>query len=1804
MFRALISTSLFWAWFAGYATVSAMAFLPEDDLPHLRVEDVILWLLTRITFLVAPILVFWSFGIAIAAVVAVYIMYRKHRFKQRMFKFYLRFPQYFQSQIGEKEARREKYMRNLQSKRRERKRRRPQHNEYESEDPPNTQVYTPQIGLATGGIAEVFSRLADTDNLPIDEDLIDKIENLGALYTILREAVSTTQMCGALFLYFKTHYRKSVAVLAANYLAEVCELDFSTQSGEFCLPRTENILNTCYDTQTGELRSYLHEVERPKWLKLLKDCQENWTLVIRNEGFSKISKILSLAVGLGLCEASSLDFRVGSMKLFSIGAAAKQASCVDLIDAVFETIVFFAEGGYACFERGSIKPLLYGNMENEEFEENFGICQQCFDYAKAGNLELQHMDENDYEELLCRTIEKCQDFITTSRGAVEKNVYRRKLDALRSWQSSFRQTRVQGGLRVSPYSIGVFGGTAVGKSSVANILMVTTLLHNNYKATDDRIITLNEADKFMSNYRSYMNGVLIDDIGNTKPEFVQQAPTTLMVQLVNNVRMYANMAEAELKGKVSVEPKCVVGTKNVKDSCATVYSNEPTSITRRDRITITVKVREEFKTDGMLDSDKVTKHFNGQVPLIPDLWYISVERSFPIPSHVEGAPALVGWKYIKWDGVPLKDVSLHHFVRYVAQDSKGFFEAQEKLVANNTNLAKKLVKCKDCGLVTDVCVCEKKKPVMCLDRVSDDCPHQGYCTFCEAEHNEKDPEEESFKESLQEEDPYPMEDLVIMDNQFGVKIAKTLSQRFYNYTKGFVPKMEYWTDVIEERTVEWMVKRLDWLENSPFTTWTNWIPTDWLSRGYIMNLIWLTNETKLKERIRRSYFNHIILAIVLFIFSFCTLSIFYLTLFYPFLAMGRIVEVEKKRLYEEVSADNRAMPAVFKMYRDRHVKWITGCCLAVAALYGVALVWKQLKVVPSPQGNLAPTADVDIEERDTEVNPWSGVVVSEMPCSDKAKTTSVDDLENMVFKNLAFMEMRTSKSDKVYVCDAFFPCSNIALVPHHMWIEDDMKISVTRHDPTLIGGNFETWIHKGHSVRVPNTDLSLVWVPNGGDWKDLTAYLPESRFASVPARFVYKKEDGSKLQVSSKTPKTKMNPGPVFTKACTFFGSRYKLPMNTFEGLCMGALVTETKGPLIGGFHLGGVNGHVDGCSGLLTQDQMANAKQALSEKPGVVLAKSEGTVPKQLYDIQFYQGPDVHPKSAINYLPKGAYCKYYGQCTGRATYHSEVEDTIISKHVEDVTGVPQKWGPPKFRKGWPFQASLQYSTKPSQGIEGSLLTRAAKDYIVPVLKALDQLPKMKSQVRPLTEMETVCGIDGMRFVDKMPPSTSIGFPLSGPKSNFLTLLDPEEYPDHQCPAELDPMFWKHAYEMEELYLAGERAYPIFKACLKDEATKLTKDKVRVFQGAPTALQLLVRKYYLPIARIISMMPLTSECAVGINAQGPEWDQLAKHVRKYGENRILAGDYSKYDLRMPAQVMFSAFRIMMDIGKHCGYSERDLQVMEGIATDICYPLMAYNGDLIQHYGSNPSGQNLTVYINSIVNALLFRCAYYHICRDRKDLPEFRDVCALITYGDDAKSSVHQDFPEFNHISVAEFLEERDMLFTMPDKESDPVPYMKDKDADLLKRKNIFSPDTGFIMGALDEDSIFKALHAVLRSKSITRAQQAMQIIDGALREWFAYGREHYEMRRAQMIEIAERAEIAHGCLMLTVTYDDMLESYKEKYDVQGLEKIVPRPFTTPTVPYVPTQPYRKYRPRGLRYRTKRQREAAEALILLSKTKVE
>jgi hypothetical protein len=90
-----------------------------------------------------------------------------------------------------------------------------------------------------------------------------------------------------------------------------------------------------------------------------------------------------------------------------------------------------------------------------------------------------------------------------------------------------------------------------------------------------------------------------------------------------------------------------------------------------------------------------------------------------------------------------------------------------------------------------------------------------------------------------------------------------------------------------------------------------------------------------------------------------------------------------------------------------------------------------------------------------------------------------------------------------------------------MWIAEDMKCKFIRHDPTKIGGNFEAYINRTQSVRIPGTDMCLVWVPNGGDWKDLSRYLPLTRFTSAPARFIFKAEEGEIVKQNGKPPRVK-----------------------------------------------------------------------------------------------------------------------------------------------------------------------------------------------------------------------------------------------------------------------------------------------------------------------------------------------------------------------------------------------------------------------------------------------------------------------------------------------------------------------------------------------------------------------------------------------------------------------------------------------------------------------------------------------------------
>ena len=1607
-------------------------------------------------------------------------------------------------------------------------------------------IYDEQFGFAPG-LGDALSALkvlAATKGLNVPRKVMKLTEGMISLYFSLREAQSRTQMMSILVVYLNGMCEDGVLLTLTDYVQTLFE--FESQASD-----------------------------EPQWLSEVKELQTNWTRAVNGEGFTLISKLMSLCLALGMCSVSNLHFTVAGIKMFSIPAQQKHCTAVDLIDAVFETVTYFLEGGYLCFQQGSLKPLLYGGFNTTSFETGFNQCLEYNELVRAGNLEkIAGKTENDFEILLSDVIELARDMIRSAKGPVEKNILTRKLEQLVTMRANFRQTRVQGGLRVAPYTVGVYGTTGVGKSSITQLAMKILLNGNGYDSDDRRIVTLNEHDKFMSNYRSYVNGVIIDDLGNTKADFVEKAPTSRIIEIVNNVRAYANVAEADIKGKVSIEPFVTIITTNVKGYCANVYSNEPASIARRANLSLTVRVRSEYSTDQQLDPAKIQSLHPDGPPAIPDFWEIDIEKAYPIKNGTKGMPDTIGWRPVEFEGKPMTSVSLQTFLECALADSAAHFNMQKQLVEKSNNLHEVLKFCDSCRRPATMCKCSDVDPIpeqLNTENVPDDIsvlsaqagiPESVFAVV-------RSPK--ILADTLRDaEDGGPL--------PLGMNFwSRMLNRVCYSPRKWY----EFWKPErsprkpiaflcdIENSVTSRLISDVDALEKETWWHWTAFIPQWGLDQKYAAYLFDSMNYSKLQKQIkflRRKSIAKCCLSNLGLWLGLNHISHYNAPLTGAFWLLGMVgsatlvtkclTEVSsahqcaKAALYNEIDRRREALPSSLKQFRDNHMRYILGASVGLVAVHTLVSLWKATKLVPEPHGNLAPETMTQIAERDAEQNPWAEAMVSPIPCSVASKTTTFDDLKALVTANLYYMSYTVA--GKRTFCDAFFPCSNVALVPQHIWTHNELDAKFVRHDPKKIGGNFSAKLSRSYTHFFPDTDLALVWVPSGGDHRDLSAFFTEGSAPRCPATMLFRKEDGE-----IETFKTLMSPSLVSTVSRTYQGHKYTLDRPTFRGLCMAVLVTETKGPTIGGFHLGGVTGKASGASGCLPRAQLDVGIANLRNKEGVLISKNSGTLPTSQYDIQFFQDNKIHPKSPINFLPEGANLKYYGQVIGRSTYYSAVVSTPISDIVEKICGVPNKWGKPKFDSGYPWQASLQYSSNPSVGVPGDVLQRAVIDYRDGIIEKLLSIEGWIGTIKPLTDMEIVCGIDGLRFIDKMPPNTSVGFPLSGPKRDHLTLLDPKDYPSHACPATLNPIFHEEADNMEKMYLRGERAYPFFKACLKDEPTPLIKDKVRVFQSAPIAFQLLIRKYYLPIMRILSVMPFVSECAVGINALGTEWSAFSEHIHKFGKDRILAGDFSKYDLRMPAQLMLASFRVYIDIARHCKYSPRDISIMEGIASDISYPLMAYNGDLLQLFGSNPSGQNLTVYLNGGVNSLLLRCFFYTVYPKGG---KFRDAVAAMTYGDDLKSSVHKDFPKMNHVDYAKYLLSVDIVFTMPDKESVATEYMHDLDADFLKRKNVTMPELGVCVGALCEDSIFKSLHAVLKSNAVTTTQQSMSNIDGALREWFAHGRDVYERRREQMSTVAHTAGISHGCTQLTVTYDDQLQVFCEKYNVKRLDE-VPEPET-------------------------------------------
>ena len=766
-----------------------------------------------------------------------------------------------------------------------------------------------------------------------------------------------------------------------------------------------------------------------------------------------------------------------------------------------------------------------------------------------------------------------------------------------------------------------------------------------------------------------------------------------------------------------------------------------------------------------------------------------------------------------------------------------------------------------------------------------------------------------------------------------------------------------------------------------------------------------------------------------------------------------------------------------------------------------------------------------------------------------------------------------TKSTKTRWC-VTTPMGNASwMFPKHMFEEGKLyEVACHITDPKeTVGTKHIIEMIDGDGVaRSAQRDLAIVRLLRGGSCWNLSKYCyqgPLERVISIGDTVHLYHRHKDKLsdvnQSPTETPITAIvrDIGVFTSNGNQYEGFKYTLSVDSFNGLC-GALVVSTgKNPTILGFHVAGGNNYYNLRVGAACQ--YIESDFAPRDKDDIRVS-DETFNPTNKLGREYNLSGDVNARSGIHWLEKDKVhsLEILGQHdVPTSHFKSDVRESIIADELTNQLGIVPKHCAPKARyKNMALQKFLSNASQVLPPKDPRILEWAKRDLILKIDEFLDKCPAFVDRIKPMSYKDALNGVEGIKGFDPINLNTSVGWPLNCPKYKLLIeeaidsklkggsarLLTLDDTIGDQQLWSMEIIFDPEKCDVEggvenllDELKSDERANVIFRANLKDEALPIEKaenGKIRVFCGATVDLVLVCRMLLLPLFNSMTYFPEIFESAVGVNAQGRDWEQIHKIVTKFGEERVFAGDYGKFDQRQRPEDTTIAWDIIKHICSRCGYDEEHLAMLDGLATVVIFPQLEFNGTLLKMFGINPSGQPGTVVLNGFVNMIYMRYAYYKLHfndkkidlhPDKKVIPLFHMVVALITYGDDNVANVSEQEKLFNHTSVSEILSGIGLEYTMADKNSESVPFLHISQVSFLKRMFVVHPVLNEIVAPLEIDSINKSLMMSRKpSKNAveTEAQiMAMNMRSALIYAWFHSPALYWEYANAfkEMLHITD-----------------------------------------------------------------------------------
>jgi hypothetical protein len=810
--------------------------------------------------------------------------------------------------------------------------------------------------------------------------------------------------------------------------------------------------------------------------------------------------------------------------------------------------------------------------------------------------------------------------------------------------------------------------------------------------------------------------------------------------------------------------------------------------------------------------------------------------------------------------------------------------------------------------------------------------------------------------------------------------------------------------------------------------------------------------------------------------------------------------------------------------------------------------------------------EVELGEKRTSWNDWFSFnrVVPEPFLT---KNSSSDECQNILAKSLTNVEATVDGRSRKVIGVYLEP--GVLLLPRHFFKKDPYSSDIMSELDLFMetnGVRHKARVYEKSMVQISGKDAVIIKVAKAPKLARSIAYmLPKKsgtnyikgkllyllRTSGKPIEFVGKpsfevcKEDLSCLYENDVD--------------CAGFsvgrGLSY-VSRVTKEGFCGCPIIADRKDGSILGFHIAGKNNGLTSRKGYaqeITYEDYKAAKEKLELSPSYTNQPEMKDLKLTRLGVDLTTGEGPHPKTEM--FKPGAMDDHpcmtvVGHNTNLPRYRSRVRKSALSPKIEKHFGEKCRWKSPDFKEPWTHHnKNLKRVAKGAWEVPPESLKWAFDDYWAQLLEALEPYMEAHPELCEALDLDkAINGVKDSRYMDPLKMKTSAGIP-DGTKESSGVFEQMPDYPDGRKRWKFSSMAQKYYDEMMASFDRGEGIGVYVRTCLKDEVVAEDSEKVRIFYILECVFAVACRQYYLPVAEFLSRHPLTSECMVGVNCAGPEWEVLVKHINELAtDGKLNDWDFSGYDLCRPPDVMCASTNIQKKIGETMQYSEKSLKRMAMIGEELRCPMVNWNGTLVFLY-LWCSGNTMTVYGNSIENSLHQRISFHwNGTRLRGDdfykLGKYRDNEHIATYGDDGHAGSKPEVRDITTFSSRKmYFDMIGMGFTDARKGETAEETVPAEDVDFLKRQSVYHEALGLRVGALNKESIWKMGHM---SSGVGEDEDlAIASMQSMLHESFLHGEEFYEYIRSGLQNCAK--DCGFWTRELDIPFTEKSNLWLEKY---------------------------------------------------------